>query len=399
VAALFSYHRIVAEHGNVVAGRYQLLEPVGQGPMGLMWRAYDQLLARVVAIQEVMLPPLPGSERETVIYRMKREVQAAARLRHPNVAVFHDVVEHEDEPWLVMEFIPGQSLAAEIVGNGRLPWRRVAGIGAQAADALAYAHAVGILHGRLSPGSIRVSGSRAVITGFGVARLFPISMLADPDGASETVEYTPPEDLTGLGAGAPGDLWALGAILYAAVEGRPPFGGATVLKDIATLPPALPEYAGPLSSLLGTLLAKNPAERPDARAVTHALVAHAAAPAGQGSDTGPEAGRQPSSASVTININQGIISRVEGNAVQSIGGVVSLGPRAEELLEIINKYCGSQAPALKAAVYKIEDQSARSEGRRAAKRKLMEFLRQLRQGAQQIAVDVLEKYIEAKLGG
>lgn len=153
--------------------------------------------------------------------------------------------------------------------------------------------------------------------------------------------------------------------------------------------------------MLEALLAKDPAERPDAKAVTRALVAHAAVPAdvGQASGQRPEISRQPSSASVTININQGIISRVEGNAVQNIGGVVSLSPRAEELLDIISKYGGPQTPALKAAVYEIEDQSARPEGRRAAKIKLMEFLRQLRQGAQQVAVDLLEKYIEAKLGG
>lgn len=226
-----------------MAGRYRLLEPVGQGPMGRMWRAYDQLLERVVAIQEVMLPTLPGSERETAIDRIKREVRAAARLRHPNVAVFHDVVEYEGEPWLVMEFIPGRSLAAEIADNGRLPWRRMAEIGAQVADALAYAHAEGMLHRNLSPGSVRVSGTRAVVTGFGVGKLFVISKLTGAGGASGAVEYTSPEDLMGMGAGMPGDLWALGAILYTAVEGHPPFGGASVLQDIVNIA-ASPSRAG-----------------------------------------------------------------------------------------------------------------------------------------------------------
>lgn len=398
MAASFTYHRIVAEGGDVVAGRYRLLEPVGQGPMGRMWRAYDQLLERVVAIQEVMLP---GGDRETAIYRMKVEVRAAARLRHYNVAVFHDVVEHEGQPWLVMEFISGQSLTAEIADNARLPWRRVAEIGTQVANALAYAHAMGLVHRSLSPDSVRVSGTRAVVTGFGVGGLFVISKLTGAGGASGAVEYTPPEDLTGLGAGIPGDLWALGATLYTAVEGHPPFGGARVLIDIVTLPPAPLEHAGPLSSLLEALLAKNPAERPDAKAVARALAAHTAAPADvqQAPVERPETSRQPSSSPITININQGIISRTEGNAVQNIGGVVSLGPRADELLDIISKYGGPQAPALKAAVYVIEDQSAEPEGRRAARGKLTEFLRQLGQGAQQVAVDVLEKYIEAKLGG
>jgi len=277
----------------------------------------------------------------------------------------------------------------------------VAAIGAQVADALAYAHVEGMLHRNLSPGSVRVYGTRAVVTGFGVGKLFVISRLTGAGGASGAVEYTPPEELTGLGAGIPGDLWALGATLYTAVEGHPPFGGASVLKDIVTLPPAPSGQAGPLFSLLEALLAKDPAERPDARAVSRALAAHAAAPEDvrQASGGVPEPNRQPSPAPVMISINQQIISSVEGNAIQNIGGTVSLGPRAEELLDIISKYGGPQTPALKAAVYEIEDQSARPEGRRAARKKLMEFLRQLGQGAQQVAVDVLEKYIEAKLGG
>jgi serine/threonine protein kinase len=299
-----------------------------------------------------------------------------------------------------MEFVPGQSLRAEVADSGRLPWKRAAEVGAQVARALAYAHAQGILHGNLNPSSIRMSGSRVVATGFGVGRLFVISKLTGAGGANGTVEYTPPEVLTGVGGGVPGDMWALGAVLYAAVEGRPPFSGVSVLRDILTLPVAPPEHAGPLSGLLEALLAKHRAERPGAEAVTGALAACAATSGDirQASGNWPEPGRQPSSASYTVNFNQQIISRVEGNAVQNVGGTVSLGPRAEELLDIINIYGGLQAPALKAAVYEIEDQSARPEGRRAAKDKLMGFLRQLGEGAQQVAVDVFEKYIEAKLG-
>lgn len=229
-AASFTYHRAVAEGGNVVAGRYRLLEPVGQGPVGRMWRAYDQFLERVVAVQEVMLPPLPESERETAIARTMREARTAARLRHPNVAVLHDVVEYGGEPWIVMEFVPGRSLMAEIADNGRLPWQRAAEIGTQVANALAHAHAAGMTHRNLNPGSVLVSGTRAVVTGFGVAQLFVFEKLTGAGGASG-VEYTPPEELTGVGGGTPGDLWALGAILYTTVEGRPPFSSRTALTD------------------------------------------------------------------------------------------------------------------------------------------------------------------------
>jgi serine/threonine protein kinase len=369
--------------------------------MGRMWRAYDQRLQRVVAVQEAMLSQLHGKDRETTIRRISREAQAAAHLRHPNVAVFHDILEQDDELWLVMEFIPGQSLMTEIADNGRLPWRRVAEIGVQVADALAYAHAAGMVHRNLNPGSVLVSGDRAVITGFGVAQFFVVEKLTGAGGASGAAEYTPPEELTGIGSGVSGDMWALGAILYTAVEGRPPFSGVSVLRDIRTLPPAPPEHAGPLSGLLAALLAKNPADRPDAKATTRALAGHAALQAGvqQASGDDLEPSGPPSPAPFTININQPIISSFEGNAVQNIEGTVNLGTRAEELLEIISRYGGSQAPALKTAVYEIENQSARPEVRKAARNRLIGFLRQLGQGAQQVAVDVLEKYIEARIGG
>lgn len=381
----------------VVAGRYRLLEPVGEGSMGWMWRAYDLLLERVVAVQEVMLSRSDGGAGETALRRVMTEVRAAAHLQHPNVAALHDFFEYDGEPWLVMEFIPGRSLMAEIADNGRLPWGRVAEIGAQVADALAYAHTQGIVHRNLNPGSILVSGAEAVITGFGVAQLFVVRNLT---GAGSAVEYTSPEVLKGVGAGTPGDLWALGAILYTAVEGRPPFSGLNVRTEIVNLPPARPGHAGPLSGLLMALLTKDPAERPDAKAVALALTGHPAGPADLQRVPGgwAEPGRQPSSAPFTININQQIFSRVDGNAVQNVGGTVSFGPRTEELLDIIYRYSGTQAPALKEAVYEIEDQSATPEVRRAARNKLMRFLRQLGQGAQQVTVDVFEKYIEAKLG-
>jgi serine/threonine protein kinase len=387
----------MAEALMVVAGRYRLLEPVGEGSMGRMWRAYDLLLERVVAVQEVRLSQSSGGAGETALRRAMTEVRAAAHLQHPNVAVLHDFFEYDGEPWLVMKFIPGRSLMAEIADNGRLPWGRVAEIGAQVADALAYAHTEGTRHGNLNPGSILVSGAKAVITGFGVAQLFAVR---DLTGAGPAVEYTPPEVLKGAGGGTPGDLWALGATLYAAVEGRPPFSGVSVLTDIVNLPPAPPEHAGPLSGLFQALLTKDPAERPDAKAVALALAGHPAGPADlqRVSDGWPEPGRQPSSVPFMININQQIFSRVDGNAVQNVGGTVSFGPRAEELLNIIYRYGGTQAPALKEAVYEIEDQSATPEVRRVARHKLITFLRQVGQGVQQVTVDVLEKYIEAKLG-
>jgi hypothetical protein len=257
--------------GSLVAGRYRLTGLVGQGGMGRVWRCRDELLDREVAVKEILLSNgvSTGLSHEAA-ERAIREARAAARLRHPSIITIYDVVMHDEKPWIIMEFIGGRSLAQEIATRGRLDWEQVARIGAALADALGHAHIAGIVHRDLKPANVLLAADRIVITDFGIARILDESVrLTSSAVLVGTPQYMPPEQLDGELVQAPGDMWALGATLYTAVEGHPPFEGQTlsaVWSAILIRPLPRPQYADALAPILSDLMTKEPGQRPDAQA-------------------------------------------------------------------------------------------------------------------------------------
>ncbi|WP_167739614.1 bifunctional serine/threonine-protein kinase/ABC transporter substrate-binding protein [Streptomyces subrutilus] len=255
------------QNSELIAGRYRLVERIGQGGMGRVWRGVDQqLFGREVAIKEILFPAgLDDGDRATLLRRFTGEARAAVTLSHPGIITIHDVVEHRGAPVIVMEFIRGQSLAAAIREQGRLPVQRVAEIGAAMLDALTEAHGARIVHRDIKPDNVLLTKDRVVLTDFGIAHLADATTKLSHSGiVIGTPHYMPPEQLEGKRPTAANDMWALGATLYHAVEGHPPFeaeGLHALAVAVFTRPHRQPVHAGPLAPVLDALLDKDPLER------------------------------------------------------------------------------------------------------------------------------------------
>ncbi len=298
----------MSEEGRLIAGRYRLVEKVGRGGMGTVWRSEDELLGRQVAVKQLHVSMhLTDDELTTLHERTRREARSAARITHPNVVVVHDVVDHEGLPCIVMEYVPSTTLADLLKDGGTVSPADAARIGRGMIAALRAAHAAGVLHRDVKPGNVLLGPQgRVVLTDFGIAMATGTSTLTKTGEVVGSIDYIAPERVRGRTPGPASDLWALGATLYQAVEGRAPFRKATAIETgyaIAVDPLDPPTRAGALTPLIEALLAKDPEHRPSAEDTERAL----RIPASEAETTalpipgfGPVAGESPSGSSTHV---------------------------------------------------------------------------------------------------
>ncbi|MGW0417077.1 serine/threonine-protein kinase, partial [Streptomyces collinus] len=278
--------------GLLIAGRYRLADSIGSGGMGRVWRAHDEVLHRKVAVKELTAALyVSESEQAVLLARTRAEARAAARINHSAVVTVHDVLEHDGRPWIVMELVEGHSLADAVKERGRIDPRETARIGLWVLRALRAAHTAGVLHRDVKPGNVLLGrDGRVLLTDFGIAQIEGDTTITRTGEVVGSVDYLAPERVRGHDPGPSSDLWALGATLYTAVEGRSPFrrtSPLTTMQAVVEEEASELRYAGPLGPVITALLQKDPARRPGTDE-TEQLLAEAAE------------GRRPSAAQVYV---------------------------------------------------------------------------------------------------
>ncbi|MYV52071.1 serine/threonine-protein kinase, partial [Streptomyces sp. SID3212] len=269
-----------APEGRLLAGRYRLGAVLGRGGMGTVWRALDEMLGRTVAVKELRFPSsIDDDEKRRLITRTLREAKAIARIRNSGAVTVFDVVDEDDRPWIVMELVEGKSLAEAVREDGLLPPRRAAEVGLAILDVLRSAHREGILHRDVKPSNVLIAeDGRVVLTDFGIAQVEGDPSVTSTGMLVGAPSYISPERARGHKPGPAADLWSLGGLLYASVEGSPPYdkGSAiATLTAVMTEPLEPPKHAGPLTDVIYGLLDKDPERRLDdsgARALLQAIV-------------------------------------------------------------------------------------------------------------------------------
>jgi serine/threonine protein kinase len=267
----------VTDIGDEIVDRYRLVARIGSGAMGVVWHAHDTVLNRAVAVKILLVHGgMTEAQTHEANQRALREGRIAARVHHPHAISVYDVVEHAGRPCLIMEFLPSRSLSDLLAEQRFLPVDQVSRIGAQIASALAAAHAAGIVHRDVKPGNVLLAeDGTAKLTDFGISRAAGDSTITATGVLAGTPAYLAPEVAQGHDAGYASDVFSLGATLFAAVEGEPPFGlpanPIALLYRIANESAPPPRQAGALTDPLLAMLRADPNDRPTAQQIEHTL--------------------------------------------------------------------------------------------------------------------------------
>ncbi len=274
---------VATTDGRLLADRYRLGGVLGKGGMGTVWRAVDETLGRSVAVKELRFPGnVDEDEKRRLVTRTLREAKATARIRNTGAITVFDVVKEDDRPWIVMELVEGRSLSDAIREDGPLTPKRAAEVGLVLLDVLKAAHAEGILHRDVKPSNVLIANTGRVVLGdFGIAKIDGDPSVTSTGMLVGAPSYISPERARGQKPGPPADLWSLGALLYAAVEGHPPYdkGSAiATLTAVMTEPVGPMRNAGPLAEVISGLLVKDPDRRLDDEGARRLLTEVAQAP-------------------------------------------------------------------------------------------------------------------------
>ena len=255
-----------ADLKRLIADRYQLLHVLGQGSMGTVWAAHDEVLGRQVAVKGILhTPGMPEVEAAQLRERTMREARAIAALSHPNLVTLYDVVQHDGDPYVVMELVPSRSLSELLQEQGCLTEKQGAAVLDAVAAALAAAHRAGITHRDVKPGNVLIADDgRVKLTDFGIARNVAEATMTARGITLGTPAYIAPEVAQGGDVSAAADRWSLGATVWAAMAGEPPYVGKNVMQTINAVingDVPVPAGAGRLAPVISGLMRKDPTER------------------------------------------------------------------------------------------------------------------------------------------
>ena len=255
------------EQERRIGGRYRLSAHLGSGAMGTVWSGYDEVLQRRVAVKEMKVPPgVPSQEALDLRERMMREARALGGLSHPNVITVFDVVDNDGEPMVVLELVPSRNLATMIGEQGALTIQQAAVVGFATAGGLRAAHRAGITHRDVKPGNVLVADDgRVKLTDFGIARNSADAPMTSVGLVLGSPAYIAPEVAAGQPVTPAADLWGLGATLFAAIEGRPPYDvhgdPVSTITEVVDGEVPRPRATGPVADVIMALMVKDPDAR------------------------------------------------------------------------------------------------------------------------------------------